>query len=223
MNKILSVIFILICSVAIGQTECVVAPVKSTTDILWRGLPNEVEITVPGYKSSELNIEVSESDSVEYLSDNRWAIRPGIMDLCTVRIFSVPDEGEQTLIAVKPFRVLRIPDPIVNFLGYGHLCWGVHDIQYADLDVTKKVKVDIGAFVCWGVDFSVDNFSFIASEFGNSVFEQQSDSNELTSDMKDFIRERKRLKQPFQFTILSYIKLPDGSERRMPELRFSVS
>lgn len=196
-------------------------PVVSATqmNVVYRGIPNPIEVAVPGKMWDELEVSVDSSHTLERREDGGFVLMPSSDPrIHTVEVnVRIPDAppGEQNLSPVT-FRIKRIPDPKVNWLGHSST-----DPYISNHEVMAFAPINV----------RMENFDFFVSPrvaaFTLGVERQgvfkylQSDSNRITEDMKSALR----LAQTGDRIWIGEIKatMPDDTERELAPLLLTLT
>ena len=96
----------------IAEPALVVSPTKM--NVFYRGVPNPVEISVPGVASDKLRVSISGSHKIKKQSDGTYIVEPS-MDSNKTAVISVKGEmpdGTISNLGQRDFVVKRIPDPL---------------------------------------------------------------------------------------------------------------
>ncbi len=172
--------------------DAVVAAVRM--NVMYRGLPNPVEIAVPGVSSDR--VSATATNGTINKTAVGWEVIPA-------------GEGELAIsvlvnnkkIAEKMFRVKNVPAPVAVFAGkYNGVTSKDNALKNALLEV-KLIDFD------WDIRFVVKSFSlFFSDEAGDKI--EYSNDNKLTDKMRSIINQCKR----GQYIIFKDIKAvgPDG-------------
>ena len=196
-------------------------PVVSATkmNVVYRGIPNPIEVAVPGKMWDELEVSVHSSHTLERLEYGGFVLMPSLDNRIhsvevNVRIPDAPP-GEQNLKPV-PFRIKRIPDPSTFWIGKTP---NDKYISKSEVMSFAPVRAHMERF---DFDLSVRVASFTLGVERQGVFKYlQSDSNRITEDMKSALR----LAQKGDRIWFGEIKatMPDGTERELAPLFLTLT
>jgi hypothetical protein len=174
-NLSLLLAFVLLHLVAHGQ-DAVVSAVNM--NVLYRGIPNPIEIAVPGITSDRINI--TSNDGMINRTDKGWVINPGGKNECVISVFA-----DKKKVADKIFRVKPISKPIVLLAG----------IANGAISKEKAIKNGILEVMqpdfVWDIQYTIVGFSMLTStEKGDT--RRLTKGNTLTDEMKSQISELTR-------------------------------
>ena len=196
-------------------------PVVSATqmNVVYRGIPNPIEVAVPGKMWDELEVSVDSSHTLERREDGGFVLMPSLDHRIqsvevNVRIPDAPP-GEQNLSPV-PFRIKQIPDPSAFWMGKTPI-----DKYISKSEVMSFAPV-VARMERFDFNVSVRVASFTLGVEREGVFHHsQSDTNRLTEDMKSAIR----LAQKGDRIWIGNIKatMPDGTERELLPLMLTLT
>ncbi|MCQ2191457.1 MAG: hypothetical protein MJZ23_01160 [Paludibacteraceae bacterium] len=82
---------------------------SKTMDVLFAGTSNEVEVSAPGFSTSDLRIAVSNAVTVK--TSKGWDIRPMLVDKPCIVSVSAKIDGKETIVGRKQFKTLPLPTP----------------------------------------------------------------------------------------------------------------
>jgi len=102
----------------IAEAALVVSPTKM--NVFYRGVPNPVEVSVPGVPSNKLKVSISSGHRIKRQSDGTYIVEPANSSANKIATISVKGEmpdGSISNLGKAEFRVKRIPDPVPFWAG----------------------------------------------------------------------------------------------------------
>lgn len=196
----------------VAEPALVVSPTKM--NVFYRGVPNPVEISVPGVSSDKLDVRITGGHRIKPDGDT-FIVEPGAGKTAEIVVTAtLPDESKKTLPA-REFRVKRIPDPSPRFAGK----------KPSDRTITKVLLENapsVGALMenfDFDVVVKVKRFNVTVTKGGTFV-EQSSSSNMVTTDMKKLFRSIGRGSVVYIEDIV--VSMPDGTERALPTMKLKL-
>jgi gliding motility-associated protein GldM len=151
----------------IGKDAVVAA---SNMNVLYVGIPNPVEIAIPGVTSDKVTATFS-NGTIKKVS-NGWTVVPDKTGKSTITILV-----DNKKVSEKEFRVKSVPDPVAVFAGRNS---GAIPKEVALK--TEVIEAEIPDFA-WDLKFEIVSFVFLVSK-DNMDYERRSDGNKLTDKMK---------------------------------------
>lgn len=197
----------------VAEPALVVSPTKM--NVFYRGLPNPVEISVPGVAQEDLDVSITGGHQLSKDSDGSWIVKPGNGNEAKIQVSAKMPDGSKQRIGEKEFRVKRIPDPVPVFAGKRPSDNVVKD---TDLRIAAGVRAEMQNFD-FEVEVSVTEFSMVFVRDGQ-VIEKTSNSNRVTNDMKANM-EKVRKGQKVYLERIS-VKMPDGTTRQVANISLKV-
>ena len=198
----------------IAEPALVVSPTKM--NVFYRGLPNPVEISVPGVDSEKLSVSCSGGHSLKKEGRDGWVMRPGKSKEAIISVTAEMPDGSRKKIGEKPFRVKRIPDPVPKFAGKRP---NDSSVNANDMKIAGGVRAEMENFD-FDVKVSVKSFNMVFIR-GGQVIEKSSNSNKTTSEMKANMAKVKRGQKVFIEEIM--VTMPDGTTRQLASLALKVT
>lgn len=180
--------------------DAVVAATKM--NVLYRGLANPIEISVPGVTSDKVTATIT-NGTIKRVTYG-WEVIPGEQ---TESIITISVNTKK--VSEKKFRVKNVPNPVAVFAGKYN---GASSKDIATKTEALEVKlIDFD----WDLKFEILSFTFLISKDG---FDREivSKGNKLTDEMKSLISDLKR-GQYFTFKDIKAIG-PDGKLRDLNPL-----
>jgi len=153
----------------------------SNMNVLYMGVPNPVEIAVPGIKSERVTVEVTNGTVSK--TAKGWEIVPAAPG---ESIISVLVDNKK--VTEKKFRVKSVPKPVAVFAGISSGTLAREDILQA-----TELKVEIPDFA-WDVKFTIESFSMITTKTAGDVIRVAKGSKltaEMISDLANLTRGQK--------------------------------
>lgn len=189
----------------VARPSLVVSPTKM--NVLYRGVDNPVAISVPGISQDALSPRIDngrlsrQADGTYVVTDLRGGNKATINVTAEIN-------GQQKPMGSFEFRVKSVPDPVANFAGKGP---ADNTVSRAELTAALGVIADLKDFV-FDLKFPVKSFDLTVI-MGGDVRTLSSNSNRLTSDQQELLKQVRRN----QTVIIENIRAqaPDGSTRAL--------
>jgi gliding motility-associated protein GldM len=198
----------------IAEPALVVSPTKM--NVFYRGLPNPVEISVPGVPSDKITATVNADHRLEKLPDGSFIVRPGAAATCEITVTATLPDGSKKSMPAKSFRVKRIPDPVPVFAGKTP---SDRTIDKATMMGAPGVSARMEGFD-FDLQVLVKSFTLVLSREGTMV-DKPSNSNALTGEQKTMLERASRGSTIYIDDIV--VKMPDGTERLLAPIKLKVS
>ena len=196
----------------VAEPALVVSPTKM--NVFYRGVPNPVEISVPGVSSDKLDVRITGGHRIKPDGET-FIVEPGAGGEAEIVVTATLPDGSKKSLPGREFRVKRIPDPSPRFAGK----------KPADKTITKVLLENapsVGALMenfDFDVEVRVKRFNVTVTKGGTFV-EQSSNSNMVTSNMKELFRTVGRGSVVYIEDIV--VSMPDGTERALPTMKLKV-
>ena len=191
----------------VAEPALVISPSKM--NVFYRGLPNPVEISVPGVPQDKISPSISGGHTITK-SGGEWIVQPGSGGEATISVMAEINGVKQRM-GEKKFRVKAIPDPVPVFAGKKPTD---STVPLNDMKVAAGVRAEMENFD-FEVDVRVKSFSMIFVRDGN-VIQKDANDNKVTNDMKVNMD---RVKRGDKFYIENIIvKMPDKTDRKVANL-----
>ncbi len=196
----------------VAEPALVVSPTKM--NVFYRGVPNPVEISVPGVSSDKLDVRITGGHRIKPDGDT-FIVEPGAGSEASIEVSATMPDGSKKNLPGREFRVKRIPDPSPRFAGKGP----------SDKTITKVLLENapsVGALMenfDFDVVVKVKRFNVTVTKGGTFV-EQSSNTNMVTSNMKELFRSVGRGSVVYIEDIV--VSMPDGTERALPTMKLKV-
>ncbi len=197
----------------VAEPALVVSPTKM--NVFYRGVPNPVEISVPGVPAENITATISGDHSLSKEPDGTYIVNPGKQGDAKIVVTAELPDGTKKSLPAKEFRVKRIPDPVPTFATK----------TPADGTITKTLLI-----AAPGVSAAMDNFDFdvrvtvksfqISVSRDGTLVERKSNSNRLTPEMSELLSRVGRGTVVYIEDIL--VKMPDGTERQLATIKLKV-
>jgi hypothetical protein len=175
-------------------------------NILYKAVKNPVSVSVGGYASKDISINVSGGTSSgskgEYMITPSSSVRE-----CTISVSVKDKDGKSKAMGKQVFRVKRLPDPNVKFASIV----GAGKASKGQISNSKTVKVDQKEMLFDGIKYKVTAFDVVfPSSKGSIVLSAR--NNKITPQMKTkFGNLRKG-----QTVIIKNVKLQLNSDKPRP-------
>ena len=196
----------------VAEPALVVSPTKM--NVFYRGVPNPVEISVPGVSSDKLDVRITGGHRIKPDGET-FIVEPGAGGEAEIVVTATLPDGSKKSLPGREFRVKRIPDPSPRFAGK----------KPSDKTITKVLLENapsVGALMenfDFDVEVRVKRFNVTVTKGGTFV-EQSSNSNMVTSNMKELFRSVGRGSVVYIEDIV--VSMPDGTERALPTMKLKV-
>lgn len=191
----------------VAEPALVISPSKM--NVFYRGLPNPVEISVPGVPQDKITPSISGGHTITK-SGGEWIVQPGSGNEATISVMAEINGVKQRM-GEKKFRVKAIPDPVPVFAGKKPTD---STVPLNDMKVAAGVRAEMENFD-FEVDVRVKSFSMIFIRDGN-VIQKDANDNKVSNDMKVNMD---RVKRGDKFYIENIIvTMPDRTERKVANL-----
>ncbi|MBL6644857.1 MAG: hypothetical protein ISP55_00210 [Flavobacteriales bacterium] len=196
----------------VAEPALVVSPTKM--NVFYRGVPNPVEISVPGVSSDKLDVRITGGHKIK-ADGETFIVEPGAGADAEIVVSATLPDGSKKSMPGREFRVKRIPDPSPRFAGKSP----------SDKTITKVLLENapsVGALMenfDFDVEVRVKRFNVTVTKGGTFV-EQSSNSNMVTANMKELFRSVGRGSVVYIEDIV--VSMPDGTERALPTMKLKV-
>ncbi|MCH2197607.1 MAG: hypothetical protein MK081_02405 [Flavobacteriales bacterium] len=197
----------------VAEPALVVSPTKM--NVFYRGLPNPVEISVPGVAQEDLQVNITGGHQLTK-DGAGWVVKPGKGKDCKIAVSAKMPDGSTQRIGEKDFRVKRIPDPVPVFAGKKP---SDNTVPRGDMRIAAGVRAEMENFD-FDVTVTVTGFSMVFIRDGQ-VIEKSSNNNRVTSDMKANMEKVKKGQKVYVEKIK--VKMPDGSTRQVANISLKVT
>jgi gliding motility-associated protein GldM len=198
----------------VAEPALVVSPTQM--NVFYRGVPNPVEVSVPGVASDKISVSISGDHKISEQADGTYIVEPGTQKEADISVTAELPDGSKKSMPAKKFRVKRIPDPVPTFGGKSP--------QDRAIDRTTLRGVPGVSARMENFDFNVQvvvkSFQLVVSRDG-SLIRKASNSNRLTSDMKSLLESCARGTVIYLEDIV--VKMPDNTERQLAPLKLTVN
>jgi gliding motility-associated protein GldM len=196
----------------VAEPALVVSPTKM--NVFYRGLPNPIEISVPGADLNKIEASCSGHQLVKD-GAGKFTITPGAGAEADISVVAEIN-GKKTNMGTKKFRVKRMPDPVPNFNG-----------KYpTDNVITKSTAKNAQGIIPEMKDFdfeakpTIKSFTLVVVSSDGKVNEQPSSANRITDGQKGAID---KLKPGQSFSLENILcKMPDGTERKLSNITLRI-
>jgi len=186
------------------EKDAVVAPVKM--NILYRGMANPIEISVPGITSDKVTASIS-NGTIKKVT-NGWEVMPFRSSETIVTVLV-----NNKKVSEEIFRVKNVPNPVAIFAGKNE-----GNISKDIAIKTETLDVELKDFV-WDLTFTVKSFTlFCSNEKGE--YEETAKGNKITDKMKSLIADIK-VGQNIVFKDIQAIG-PDGRQRNLSPIVLTI-
>jgi len=195
----------------VAKPNLVVSPTKM--NVLYRGIDNPVEISVPGIPQDALTANIS-TGSLSKQPDGSYIARVKSGSEAIVSV-SAEIQGKRKNMGQFKFRLKSVPDPVAKFAGKTAVD---NVVQKNQLTAALGVIAELKDFV-FDLKYPIRSFD-ITVVMGGDVKTLSSGNNRLTADQKELLREVRRN----QVVIVENIKAtaPDGTIRKLGSINLRV-
>jgi gliding motility-associated protein GldM len=204
-------------TITVAEPALVVSPTKM--NVFYRGVPNPVEVSVPGVPQDKIDVRIDGGHKIKKESDGTYTVEPSsnssVREANITVTAELPDGSKKSLPA-KNFRVKRIPDPVAFWTGKRPSDKG---ITMAEVKSFAPVAARMEGFD-FDVKVRVKSFSLKVSKDG-SFSDLPSGNNRLTSDQQEALKRLRRGNVIYLEDIL--VSMPDGTERDLPPMKLKIT
>ena len=204
-------------TITVAEPALVVSPTKM--NVFYRGVPNPVEVSVPGVPQDKIDVRIDGGHKISRQSDGSYVVEPSsnssVREANITVSAELPDGSKKTLPA-KNFRVKRIPDPVAFWTGK----------KPTDKGITKAEVLSFAPVAARmeGFDFDVQvrvkSFTLKISKDG-SFSDLPSGNNRITPDQQEALKRVRRGNVIYLEDIL--VSMPDGTERDLPPMKLKIT
>jgi gliding motility-associated protein GldM len=198
----------------VAEPALVVSPTKM--NVFYRGLPNPVEVSVPGVPADKIDVRISGDHKIKKEPNGSYTVNPGRNGDADITVSAELPDGSKKTLPARTFRVKRIPDPAPFFVGKSS----------SDRTISKQALLGADGLGAQMVNFDFDvrvvvkSFSVSVSRDGTLV-EKKSNNNRLTDDMKQLFNRVSRGNVVYFEDII--VGMPDGTERQVAAMKLKVN
>ena len=193
---------------AVGEPNVIVSP--TAMNIMYQGIPNPIDVSVPGVSPSDISIKVTNGTfTTEKVKNSKgeafkggWAVRPNQVGVNVQVIVSAKMNGKMVQLAPYDFRVKKVPPPIAVFADKSQGGVGKSLAMAQTMVLAKLPDFD------FDLTYEVTEFKLFFSDKG-ADYEEPSTSAMLTSKQKNIINAMTRGKT----FIIKDIKAKQGTEK----------
>ncbi|MDG1160136.1 MAG: GldM family protein [Flavobacteriales bacterium] len=196
----------------VASPALVISPSKM--NVFYRGLPNPVEISVPGIPQDKLRPSISGGHTLTK-DGGEWVVKPGKANEAIISVSAEMPDGSVVNMGKKEFRVKRIPDPVPVFAGKRP---SDSTVPKGDMSVAAGVRAEMENFD-FDVNVKVESFNMIFIRDGQ-VIEKTANSNRVTDEMQANMKKVGKGQKIYIEKIK--VKLPDGSIRQVANISLKV-
>lgn len=204
-------------TITVAEPALVVSPTKM--NVFYRGVPNPVEVSVPGVPQDKIDVRIDGGHKIKKESDGTYTVEPSsnssVREANITVTAELPDGSKKSLPA-KNFRVKRIPDPVAFWTGKRPSDKG---ITMAEVKSFAPVAARMEGFD-FDVKVRVRSFTLKVSKDG-SFSDLPSGNNRLTSDQQEALKRLRRGNVIYLEDIL--VSMPDGTERDLPPMKLKIT
>ena len=204
-------------TITVAEPALVVSPTKM--NVFYRGVPNPVEVSVPGVAQDKVTVRIDGGHSIKKQPDGSYIVEPSSSSSvreANITVSAELPDGSKKSLPAKNFRVKRIPDPVAFWTGK----------KPADKGITKAEVLSFAPVAARmeGFDFDVKvrvkSFTLRISKDG-TFSDLPSGNNRLTTDQKEALKRLRRGNIIYLEDIL--VSMPDGTERDLPPMKLKIT
>lgn len=194
----------------VSEPALVISPTKM--NVLYIGVDNPVEISVPGVAADQLSVDISNA-TLRRVSGVNYIVNPRRPGNASISVMANID-GTRRSMGAKEFRVRALPDPIAQVGGRegGNIDKNVLLAQAVVVAEMKNFEFD--------ARFNVTSFN-LSTTVGGYVKDARSANMRITEEQKEIIRAAGR-NQRIYFEDITAVG-PDGSERKLNTISFRIN
>jgi gliding motility-associated protein GldM len=200
---------------AVGLPNVVVSP--TAMNVLYQGIDNPIDISVPGIGSDKLSARMTNGDIKKGTLKNYrgdWIAQPKVIgDKALITVSANIDGKTQTFPPVE-FRVRKIPDPVAKFAGLseGNLQRSVAAVQQVVSAVLENFEFDL--------TYTITGFTVSVNDKGFDITETSA-NNRLTDKQKGLIGNL-RVGQKLYIEKITAVG-PDGRTRNLSPIILKIN
>ena len=201
-------------SFTVAEPALVVSPTKM--NVFYRGLPNPVEVSVPGVANDALEVRISGDNKIKKQPDGSYVVDPGKGTEAKITVTATMPDGSKKTLPTRDFRVKRIPDPVPSFAGK----------TPTDRLINKNTLL-----AAPGLSAQMKNFDFdvnvtvksfdIATVRDGILITKTSNSNRLSSEMSKLLNRVNPGSVIYIENIV--VSMPDGTTRPLAPMKLKVT
>lgn len=204
-------------TITVAEPALVVSPTKM--NVFYRGVPNPVEVSVPGVAQDKVTVRIDGGHSIKKQPDGSYIVEPSSSSSvreANITVSAELPDGSKKSLPAKNFRVKRIPDPVAFWTGK----------KPTDKGITKAEVLSFAPVAARmeGFDFDVKvrvkSFTLRISKDG-AFSDLPSGNNRLTTDQKEALKRLRRGNIIYLEDIL--VSMPDGTERDLPPMKLKIT
>ena len=204
-------------TITVAEPALVVSPTKM--NVFYRGVPNPVEVSVPGVAQDKIDVRIDGGHSIKKQPDGSYIVEPSSSSSvreANITVSAELPDGSKKSLPAKNFRVKRIPDPVAFWTGK----------KPTDKGITKAEVLSFAPVAARmeGFDFDVKvrvkSFTLRISKDG-AFSDLPSGNNRLTTDQKEALKRVRRGNIIYLEDIL--VSMPDGTERDLPPMKLKIT
>ncbi|MBE0666254.1 MAG: hypothetical protein IH593_01130 [Bacteroidales bacterium] len=202
-------------SYSLGAPNVVVSP--TAMNVLYQGIQNPMDISVPGVGSDKLSVKMTNGDIKKGKYKNyrgEWIAQPRSLGQNAQIIVTANINGKMQNFPPVEFRVRRIPDPVAKFANMteGNVLRSVAGAQQVVTAVLENFEFDL--------TYTITGFTVSVNDRGFEIT-AESNNNRITDKQKGLIGNLKA----GQKLIIEKIKAvgPDGSTRNLNPIILKIN
>ena len=204
-------------TITVAEPALVVSPTKM--NVFYRGVPNPVEVSVPGVAQDKVDVRIDGGHSIKKQPDGSYVVEPSSSSSvreANITVSAELPDGSKKSLPAKNFRVKRIPDPVAFWTGK----------KPTDKGITKAEVLSFAPVAARmeGFDFDVKvrvkSFTLRISKDG-AFSDLPSGNNRLTTDQQEALKRVRRGNIIYLEDIL--VSMPDGTERDLPPMKLKIT
>ena len=201
--------------ITVAEPALVISPTQM--NVFYRGLDNPVAISVPGVPQDKIDARIDGGHKLSRKRDGQYVVRPNDSNKikkANITVTAELPDGTKKTLPPKEFRIKRIPDPVVNWLGNNSVKGTIKSSEVKSFAPLNAAMV--------GFDFpftaKVKKFNLLVAR-GGQVSELASNSNKITPEMQAALS-RLRSGEKIYFTDI-LVSMP-GEDRPVAPLTLKI-
>ncbi len=194
----------------VAEPNLIVSPSKM--NVLYMGIDNPVEISIPGLAADQINASVN-NGTMRRIAGSNFIVIPARTGIAQVSV-TANINGATRNFGERDFRVRTVPDPVATIAGRegGNIGRNMLLAQTGVLAEMKDFDFDLS--------FTVTSFIVESVQRGGFVVDARSASNRITDEQREIIRSAERNQRVLFDDIIAVS--PTGEERRLPPVSFRI-
>jgi gliding motility-associated protein GldM len=197
----------------VAEPALVVSP--TAMNVFYRGLPNPVEVSVPGVPGDKIEVRISGNHRLKKEANGTYTVTPGPGKEARITVAATLPDGSKRTLPPREFRVKSLPDPAPFFVGKTNANPKITKDELLGADGLGANMVNFD----FDVDVFVRSFTISVSRDG-TIVRKSSSSNRLTDDMKALFKRVSKGNIIYFEDVV--VRMPDGEDRLVGGLKLKV-